>query len=67
MAPVGSSNLPENWESLPKVDASVYPEHPDTYVLVYVQDSTHKALYFCPTEEMIEVMTIRNPRKVFKD
>ena len=67
LAPIGSSNLPENWETLPKTDASVYPEHPDTYVLVYIQDGVQKALYFCPTEEMLEIMTIRNPRKVFKD
>ena len=39
LAPMGSSNLPENWETLPKTDASVYPEHPDTYVLVYVHDN----------------------------
>lgn len=67
LAPMGSSNLPENWETLPKTDASVYPEHPDTYVLVYNHDGIQKVLYFCPTEKMLEVMTIRNPRKVFKD
>ena len=67
MAPVGSSNLPENWQTLPKTDASARIDDPDNYVLIYSQNGEQKALYFCPTEEMIEVMTIRNPRKVFKD
>lgn len=67
MAPVGSSNLPENWQTLESYDASPYIEHPDTYVLVYNHDGIQKVLYFCPTEKMLEVMTMRNPRKVFKD
>ena len=67
MAPFGSSNLPENWQTLPKTDATSSPDASGTYVLIYTQDGVQKALYFCPTEKMLEVMTIRNPRKVFND
>ncbi len=67
MAPAGSSNLPDNWQNLDKIDASSSMDSPDTFVLVFTQDGIQKALYFCPTENMIETMIIRNPRKVFRD
>jgi len=67
MAPVGSKNLPGDWETYTKIDASSSPNAPDAYVLIVQQDSGKKAIIFCPTETMLETMTMRNPRKVFND
>ncbi len=65
MAPLGSKNLPEGTENLPKIDATPYKDCPGTFVLVAVVDGEQKAIYFCPTQIMIETMEKRNPRKVF--
>ena len=67
MAPVGSANLPSDWETYTKVDASSSPDAPDAYVLIVQQDSGKKAIIFCPTEKMLETITMRNPRKVFNN
>lgn len=67
MAPVTSTNLPENWQKSEIIDASSSVTSPDTYVLIVQQEGVQKAIYFCPTEAMLETMIARNPRKVFKD
>lgn len=66
MAPIGSSNLPSGWENLPKVEVCSDIKDEGVYVLIVSQD-TQKAIYFQPTEKMIDTMVMRNPRKVFKD
>ena len=66
MAPLGSPNLPSGWENLPKVEVCSDINDEGVYVLIVSQD-TQKAVYFQPTEKMIDTMVMRNPRKVFKD
>ena len=66
MAPMGSSNLPDGWDKLPKIEVCSSLDDEGVYVLV-VQQDTQKAVYFQPTEKMIDTMVMRNPRKVFKD
>ena len=67
IAPFGSANLPHGWSNMEKVDASVSPDSDDTYVIVVKQSDKERAVLFCPTEEMLEIMDRRNPGKVFKD
>lgn len=65
IAPPSSQNLPDNWKTSQIIDASSYPDAPDVYVMVVQQDGVQKAIYFCPTEAMLETLAARNPRKVF--
>ncbi len=67
MAPVGSKNLPEDWQSLDVINAASHMNAEDAYVLVVQHEGIKKAIIFCPTEKMIETISVRNPRKVFND
>ena len=67
MAPVGSKNLPEDWKSLDVINAASHIDAEDAYVLIAQQEGIKKAIVFCPTEKMIETISLRNPRKVFND
>lgn len=67
MAPVGSKNLPADWEKYKVIDGSSSPDAPDAYVLIAQQEAEKIAVIFCPTEKMLETITMRNPRKVFND
>ncbi len=67
IAPNGSSNLPSGWEQYKVIDASSHPDATDAYVLIAQQEAEKIAVIFCPTEKMLETLTMRNPRKVFND